>query len=489
MHPRLRTGLIVAAILVVAAWLGAQVAEGSYGWPALAATLTLAAVLVRFTGVDADAIFVGFLLVGYIVGNRGFAQLMPAPGLPLLPAEAGLLIAVGWRVIVCAFERRLPVQRDLLNWTVAAWIVAGTARVAFDVPRFGMLALRDYAMIYYAAFFFLAQHMARDARVRRYFVNCLLVGGIVQLPVFILYQFFPSVFLNQLTILGAPLVYYKGDLAFTFLAASSLLIFHWATGRQRTWAWPLAAVMFLYVMSADNRASLLGAVTAAGLLLLAGRWRFAALQGGLTVVALGAVIALAAIGNNNWAQGKLHGLSDRLHSLTDVSGTGHYTSEESSFKGDNNRFRLIWWKNVIEETGQANPVFGLGFGADLAAGFLQEYYPDNSEEFGVRSPHNMFVTTFGRMGAAGLGVWLVFCAAFLQRAWRALSRTGDPVTWSLWCMAWVILVSATFGVVLEGPMGAVIFWTVLGLASATPAEVPAADQPSPEPAPAELVAN
>jgi CHASE3 domain sensor protein len=33
----------------------------------------------------------------------------------------------------------------------------------------------------------------------------------------------------------------------------------------------------------------------------------------------------------------------------------------------------------------------------------------------------------------------------------------------------VILVSACFGVVLEGPMGAVVFWTILGLASATSA--------------------
>jgi hypothetical protein len=31
----------------------------------------------------------------------------------------------------------------------------------------------------------------------------------------------------------------------------------------------------------------------------------------------------------------------------------------------------------------------------------------------------------------------------------------------------VLLVAACFGVVLEGPMGAAVFWTILGLASAT----------------------
>ena len=39
----------------------------------------------------------------------------------------------------------------------------------------------------------------------------------------------------------------------------------------------------------------------------------------------------------------------------------------------------------------------------------------------------------------------------------------------LWLGGWGIFTSACFGVVLEGPMGAVVFWTILGLASATSA--------------------
>lgn len=466
MDPRLRTTLVFIVCSLVAVFLGWQVAEGSYAWAAVMSVAILATILVRFARIPADAIFIGFLIVGYIVGNRGFAQLMP-PGLPLLPAEAGLLLAVGWRTILCAFERRLPFRNDPLNWAVLAWLVAGTVRVGFDVPEYRLLAIRDYAMVYYAVFFFVVQHMARMPKVRRYFTTCLTLATILLVPAYALFLAFPDFFTNQLTVLGMPLIYYKGDLAATYLAVGSLLIFHQARGLACYWAWPLSGLMLVYVISGDNRASLLGVTVASGLLLWARRWRFPALQGGLAVAGLLIVVLLATLSGNTWAEQKVLTLKERTRSLIDVSGTGRYESPDSLFKGDNNRFRLVWWKNVVTGTWSDNPVFGLGFGADLAHGFVQEYYPDSTEDFNVRSPHNIFLTIFGRMGIVGVTVWCIFCAILLAKTLRVLRQSVDPVPWSLWCGAWVILVSATFGVVLEGPMGAVIFWTLLGLASAT----------------------
>lgn len=471
MDPRLRTSLVCLAAACAAVYLGWQVAEGAYALPALTAVVILGSVLVRFTGIPADTIFLGFLLIGYIVGNRGFAQLMPAPELPLLPAEAGLLVAVGWRIIVCAFERQLPFQRDALNWVVLAWLLVGTGRVVFDVPRHGILALRDYAMIYYAVFFYLAQHMAREALARRYLTYCLLVAVLLLPPMFLLFYLFPSFFLDLLTIRGVPLIYYKGDLAATFMAVGSLVVFHAAKEGHRYWAWPASAGLFLFILSYDSRASLLGLVVASLFLLLTRRWRFPSLQGGIAVVALLAVVALAALFDNSWANRKLHGFSERLRSIADITGRGQYESQESYFKGDNNRFRLVWWKNVVVETWTTNPALGQGFGADLAHGFLQEYYPDATEEFSARSPHNIFLTSFGRMGLAGLALWLAFTLTLLLKTWAVLRRSPEPLVWGLWCAAWVIMCSATFGVVLEGPMGAVVFWTLLGLANAYPSGI------------------
>jgi len=97
---------------------------------------------------------------------------------------------------------------------------------------------------------------------------------------------------------------------------------------------------------------------------------------------------------------------------------------------------------------------------------VQEYYPDAEEEFNTRSPHNIVITTFGRMGAVGTSVWLAFLACCFLATWRVLRHSTDPVAHSLWVSPWVLLAAASLGVVLEGPMGAVVFWSLLGLASA-----------------------
>jgi hypothetical protein len=478
-NPQVRQGLIVAACSIVAVLLGWQLADGkvfSFDFTgfvvALALLLALGAITVRVFRLPADVVLLGAVLFGYIVGNRGFAQLMPAPGLPLLPAEGALLMTGGWWAVASAFERRLPWDKDLLNRLVLLWLVAGTVRLAFDVRSYGFLAVRDFATVYYALFFFISQRMARRAASRRFLTGSLLLGTILLLPGVQLYSEFPRFFLSQLTVQGSPLIYYKGDLAYTFVAVGSFLVFFAATGRHRYWAWPLTAAMFLFVAEGDNRASLLGAVVVMALLLVARRWQYPAVQSVAVGAAISALVVLSVAFNNDWAGKKLHVAVDRVESMVDVQGVMTYSTEESMSKGDNNRFRMVWWRNVALETWRTNPAFGLGFGYDLAKGFVQEYSPDISEEFTTRSPHNIFLTVFGRMGAAGLAVWLALCGVMLVETWRSLRRGADLMTRGLWCGVWVLVISASFGVVLEGPMGAVPFWIMLGLAHATTREIP-----------------
>lgn len=470
MHPNLRTALGVIAATIVAAYLGWQIAEGAYGLPALFAGVIVTVVLVQVTGLTIDAIVICALFVGFIVGNRGFAQLMPHPQLPLLPAEIGLVVVGGWQILRCAFERRLPFRRDALNWAILAWLVVGAARLPFDVPQHGLLAIRDSAMNYYAVFFFLTQDVARDDRSRALLTRTVLLSCLVAAPVFALFQAFQPFFLNQLTVRGTPLIYHKDDLTVSFIAIGTLLLFYQARGRYRGVVRAVCMLLFLYVASGENRASIVGMFAAGGLLLVGGRWRYFAALAATSLAGLLAVVTLASVLQNPWANRKLDGLSDRVTSVFDVQGTGTYKSQDSYFKGDNNRFRFVWWRNVVEDTWNNNPVFGLGFGADISQGFVQEYYPDATEEFNTRSPHNIAVTAFGRLGLVGLAIWTAVLAMLLRHSWRGIRHSPDPTTWGLWASPWVLVVSASLGVVLEGPMGAVVFWSLLGLANATSAE-------------------
>ena len=112
-----------------------------------------------------------------------------------------------------------------------------------------------------------------------------------------------------------------------------------------------------------------------------------------------------------------------------------------------------------------NPTFGLGFGYDIAARFLSQYEMVGAEDFSARSPHSMVMSVFGRMGLAGLALWAVVSIG-IARMTRHAFRTKDLDVIGLASVAWIFWICACFGVVLEGPMGAVVFWTTLGLANA-----------------------
>lgn len=463
MSPSLHTGLAVGICTVLAAWMGGEIAQAEYMWPALFGIFCLGALIARLTKLRADIVLLGMIVVGYLVGNRGFAQLMPAPSVPLLPAEAGLLVAGVWLMVSCALRGRLPFRQDPLNIALLAWMALGVVRVAFDLQNHGLLAVRDFATVYYAGFFFIAQDIARDEAARRYLHGALRTGIIVLLPMSWLYLVAQNFFHSYLTIRGMPLIFYKGDLVFTFLMVGAVLLFHWGQEQKRRWTAPLALVMFLAVMASESRASLAGGVVAIILLGLKKRWHFATMQVAATGAAFLVIVALAEIGGNDWAERRVEMALDRALSMVDVTGSMTYRHEESTSKGDNNQFRLVWWTNVVRETWSTNPAFGLGFGADLAGGFLREYYPELGDEFTARSPHNIIVTIFGRMGLVGLAIWGLLCVSILRATLRTLARGDAHQQWGLAVAPWVVLTSGCFGVVLEGPMAAVPFWILLGL--------------------------
>ena len=102
---------------------------------------------------------------------------------------------------------------------------------------------------------------------------------------------------------------------------------------------------------------------------------------------------------------------------------------------------------------------------------MRTYELDLGEEFTTRSPHSIVFTVLGRLGLLGLLVLLSLVAALAwQTGKAACSARHNPAqlpSLGWWSLGWVLLISACFGVVLEGPMGAIVFWTALGIANAT----------------------
>jgi O-antigen ligase len=487
--PIWRTRFFAIGGSLFAVLIGIAIAEQALFWPLLCLAGIALMLLIQLQGFPINTLLLGMLILGYIVGNRGFAELYVNAGLiPLLPAEMVLLIAVPILCVKSAFRRELPFHRDPLNVMLLLWIAIGSVRLVFDLRVYGFVAIRDFVTVYYAAFFFLGQACAREPAGKRFLVGCLIVGCTLLLPGYLLFVYYPDFFLSVLTFRGSPLIFYKGDLAGTFLAVGALLYFVWFESRPRWWWCLIVSLVFVAgTFASNNRASMLGLAVATLFLAFCGRWKFAAVQFAAGTFAAFVIVLVANLTGGSWQKTPLYGLYEQTISLSDPQGQRTYTNENSFNKGDDNLFRTVWWHDVYDETIQTNPWLGLGFGYDLADRFAREYYPEGSDEFSARSPHNVVLTIFARMGLAGLLPFLAIVGLMALRTIRAI-RAGQKDDIMLWCSAWIIFTSACFGVVLEGPMGAVVFWTLLGLANATNSQVVEAADPATATEPATPVA-
>ena len=486
MDPRLRTLLIGLLASALAVWVGIALAQEEHFLASLSAGVCLWAILSWTRGPLAEAWLLGFLFLGYVIGNRGFAQLMPIAGLPLFFSELGLAIVITLVVLRGGLKRQLPFRRDWLNSLLLLWLILGAGRLPWDVRTYGFLALRDFALVYYLLYFFATQALASHAPSRQLLQHALLLTFVLLPLTGLLASLFPDFFLANFLVSGVPLIFYKGDLLATFLFTGYIILVPrvgsgWT---ESIWRWLAALISLILGLTLLSRSSLVGLVVALGWLALSGRWRPARVLVAVCISGLLGVTIYSLLQKKDFTQTKAYAIYESAASIADYSGTRNYQSEDSSNKGDNNRFRLVWWKNVAEETLTTSPVLGLGFGADLARGFLIEYYPTSDPEFSARSPHNVFMTTLGRMGLAGVAVLLAIYwvqARITARVARETRR--DPALYdamTLQAAVWVVMISSCLGVVLEGPMGAIPFWIMLGLAhqAATRPDI----VPLPEPA-------
>lgn len=471
MNPQLRTALVVLGASALAVWVGIALAQEKHFIASVAALVSVWAVLAWTRGPLAESWLLGFLIFGYVIGSRGFAQIMPISGLPLFLSELGLVVSVTLVLLRGAQSRILPVQHDWLNGLLLFWLALGSGRILWDFRNYGFMALRDFATVYYVLYFFAAQALARHEHSRRLLHGALLATfAVLPFPA-ILSALFTDFFLENLLVSGVPLIFYKGDLLATFLFTGFIVLL--PVGRFvwfgiTPWRWLIALTSLTFGLTLLSRASMVGLLIATGWMAWAGRWRPFQVLAGVCLSGLLTVTTVSLLQKKDFTQTKAYAIYEAAASIVDFSGTRSYRSGFTDDKADNNRFRLVWWRNVVVETATTAPVFGLGFGANLARGFLQEYYPDSNDDFSARSPHNIFLTVFGRMGFVGALVLLLIYLTQFRITLRTVRATRtDPKregTLTLQAACWVVLVSSCFGVVLEGPMGAIPFWIMLGLA-------------------------
>jgi hypothetical protein len=469
--------VIVAGLgLLFALILGSQIGQSSWRIPlAVAIFCAVAFIYVAFfRTVRLEALILSFLVFGYIVGNRGFAELRLTNTSPVYLGEAGLLACAFLVLARRALTREQLIPRTPLAAVVLAFLFAGGIRLYFDTVMTNssaavMVAIRDSAVVYYVLFFFIAYQIGRSPTGRKCVEMAMLFGFILLIPVAATEIWAPSI-LNRLTVRGYPVIFYKGDLLATFLGIGAFYFFLTpSAGTKKVFFRTCSLASLVLMLLPMSRAALSGFVCATLLLVAAKRPQFIMYQVGIAVVALFA-IAFLQLSNVRFESDFFRSLSDRVSSIVDFSGTGHYHSEIGNMSVGNNEFRTVWWTTVFNETMQKGPFFGLGFGYDLTARFMQTYYLTGGEDTAsTRSPHSILFTVLGRMGLFGLALFLIVIFLIGRKALfaaRCVAKGKQPQeTLIPWCAVITLLIASMFGVVLEGPMGGILFWTFLGLAS------------------------
>src|SRR3954469_25173958 len=140
--PVWRTRISATAAALVAIWMGSAIAEEQLAWPLLLAGALVAITIINIQSLPLMTVLLGTAVCGYIVGNRGFAQISLSDRLPLLPAELVLGFGCAVLIVQSALGRHLPWHRDALNYAVLLWIAVGSSRLLFDVRAFGFAAVR-----------------------------------------------------------------------------------------------------------------------------------------------------------------------------------------------------------------------------------------------------------------------------------------------------------------------------------------------------------
>lgn len=414
------------------------------------------------------------LLAGYLLFNKPFATLGVAP---VYVGEIVFAAALGagllrWR------ETFLEPLRTSWGFRILAalWIFA-VVRALWDARTYGLLALRDGAMIGYGLIAFLApalwRHLAARGDVRglaAHAANWLVPLGLLAVlaSAGVLFGWWPQSFNTRV----------KVDFVATAAAAGAWISFiaglKWisvggfysqARRRDGVYRWVLVAFYLAFALWAwsvvfrlPTRAVLVS-IAPLALLLAASRLHSRALRIAGAVALVGLLIAGVVLARDRFSPVSTY--SDRfaltqhtnlplreLESRTARAMAGDITAipedirarfemllppDDPAVRGGANpgehslRWRLVYWLRCWNYTQANAPIAGLGFGSNLTALMLptrawpdyvhsQQMHPPN------RSPHGIHIHIFTRMGWIGVGLWIALLAWILQASLRALWR-------------------------------------------------------------------
>jgi hypothetical protein len=415
---------------------------------------------------------VGFLLAGYLLFDKAFAYLH-LPGTPLYIGEMVLLVGALGSLAATGYLS-VVVRDDPMLALLAAFFLWSLIRFLPGLHAYGIIAVRDFALVYYCLFaFFIAAALASSPNILERLIvqlNCFTPWLLLWLPF--------GVILAR-TAISAPAVpfttvsvlWHKSDDAAiaALLALGALWLFPAGRNARSIGLWSITALVVIALTATQNRGGLLSAVTGlmVGLTFFRDRMRLivrAAVVLAL-IIGIGTLLPLRIAGTTA-SQGRAFSVSQLYANVASIAGVQETGNQNGTATG---RQRL--WSQVLQKQESDDLlVYGYGFGPNLAylAGGVTAQGGSSSDP--LRSPHNSDLDVMARLGVIGLSLWIALWVGWFWRlvaGCRRLARAGLHGRRRVAALCLMVnaatLVSSFFDPQLEGAQAAVLLWIAFGV--------------------------
>jgi hypothetical protein len=412
------------------------------------------------------AVALPLALAGYALDDRGFAYLASVPGTPLFAGEMILLLGGAFAALATGYLR--AALRDSLPMLLLLVFVAwGLARTLPFIPTYGIDAIRDASLWYYALMAVVVAMLVVASpdlphRWARAYVPFLVVL-VLWSPLAIALAGATGPALP-----GSGVALFSHKLGNIAVAAATAIAFLWLVptpSLKKGVRAALTGVAVLTILAAgtQNRGGLVASTIAlllTGLLLGRRGWNMAA-------VMVGTVLVVFVLGWGTNVQ--IPGGQNRYFSVAQLidNATSITQGQNSADLGATVAFRDQLWAGAIDLANSKGALAtGLGFGPNIA----QELGVSIGVGDPLRSPHNSHVDILARMGILGAALWVGFWGSWYLLMFRRLRdrstpRSAEAAGLLKVCIVSVtaILVNAYFDPTLESPQVAMWLWALAGL--------------------------
>jgi len=403
----------------------------------------------------------GVCLLGYGLFGRPFAYV----GVP--PVFIGeIMLVIG--VVLAARVGR--VGEALSSWPLRLWavlLVWVAVRTAPFLGRDGIDAARDAMQVGYGIYAVVLASLllAEPDRLRELAAKYWTFALVMLWTAWVVYGLAKTLGEMKPTLPWAPdVTVFNGKGGDLMVQLTGVVAYMMVSARRLTVAQIVLAVFTVLIVMVSNRGGMVAFTLGMGAVWL---MRPAGTGGSRFVYTLAALMMLALL-IGPLVQVKIQGGTRDLSVEQVVENvTSIFVSSGEGNLDGTKKWRLLWWGEIIDYT-FGGPHFwtGKGFGVNLADadGFAVD------EEGSLRSPHNGHLTILARAGVPGFLLWLALHLSWVGAilgAWVS-ARARDQRRWMA-LFAWLVgfwvaaMVNASFDVYLEGPMGGVWVWSVIGV--------------------------